>query len=90
MFFYAENLYIKIGCDMQFEEYPFDQHNCPIKMFSPDYDINRLQFDQLNIVDYKSKKYAHDELLLETDRVPFEVKAQTEVTMENLQCLSKT
>ena len=44
-FEYAEYLKIKLGCNLNFDIFPFDNHECDLKYFCPSYDSGMLGFN---------------------------------------------
>ena len=48
-FEYGEYLKIKLGCNFQFDTFPFDSHTCDLKFFCPSYDESMLRFTSIKI-----------------------------------------
>ena len=48
-FEYGEYLKIKLGCNFQFDTFPFDSHTCDLKFFCPSYDESMLRFTSIQI-----------------------------------------
>lgn len=44
-FEYAEYLKVKLGCDFDFQTFPFDSHTCYLKYYSPGFDSGMLNFN---------------------------------------------
>ena len=77
---YAEYVKLKIGCDFNFEHFPFDQHECSLKFLSISNDHYMLNFSVPILSQGEDiGKLSYDMAL---SRVPFEAQIEPITTIE--------
>ena len=88
-FEYAEYLQLKIGCDFNFANFPFDENICDLKFFSPSNTVGNLEFDIPILYDVESKTIVpmNSSLKMKSKRIPFEVEVKSLPESGTLQSL---
>lgn len=69
-FEYAEYVKLKLGCNFDFKQFPFDSHQCNLKFLSPSYDAYNLNFSIPWLVQ-DEKESQNETFELATQRIPF-------------------
>ena len=84
-FEYAEYLQVKLGCDFEFNNYPFDRHDCDLKFFCPSYDEPMLEFKEIHLYDsFTGGEVSMNESLeLQNGRIPFHAQVRTLLDTES-------
>ena len=83
-FEYAEYLQVKLGCNFEFNNYPFDRHDCDLKFYCPSYDEPMLEFKEIHLYDSLTggEVSMNESLELRNGRIPFRAQVKTLVDTE--------
>ena len=77
-FEYAEYLQVKLGCNFEFNNFPFDRHDCKMDFFCPSYDEPMLEFTEIHIYDSVTgvEVPKNESLDLQNGRIPFRAQVR--------------
>ena len=78
-FEYAEHLHLKMGCDFEFKSFPFDEHLCELKYYSPSNSNSDLILDVPVLYDSKTKMKIepNESMDFKSKRTPFEIRVSS-------------
>ena len=72
-FEYAEYLQVTLGCNFEFNNFPFDRHDCKMEFFCPSYDEPMLEFKEIHLEDSHTgvEVPMNESFDLLNERIPF-------------------